>query len=110
MATWPTSLKITRDNYSESAPRTAIRSSMDVGPDKMRKRSSAQVRQVSFRLFLTDALLDTLDDFFVANEALAFDFTDPRTDAAKRARFVEPPQYSLKDTMWDVSVKLEYLP
>ena len=110
MATLPATLKITRDAYSETAPKTAIRSGMEVGPDKVRKRSSAQVRQVSFKLFLTDALLDTLDDFFVANEAVAFDFTDPRTDSAKRARFVEPPQYNLRDTMWDVTVKLEYMP
>lgn len=110
MATWPTTLKITRDNYSESPPRTALRSSMEIGPDKIRKRSSSQVRPVSFRLFLTDALLETLDVFFVANEALAFDFTDPRTNTSKRARFVEPYVANLKDTMWDVSVKLEYLP
>jgi hypothetical protein len=110
MAVWPATLLITRDNYSESVPKTVIRSNMDVGPDKVRKRSSAQVRTVSFKLFLTDVLLQTFDDFFVANEALVFDFTDPRTNTAKRARFTESPTYNLKDTMWDVGVKIEYLP
>lgn len=109
-ATWPATLKITRDNYSETAPDRTIRSSMDVGPQKLRKRSSAAVRKVSLRLFLTDALLQTLDDFFTANEVLVFNFTDPRTNTSKRARFTDSPTYGLNEKMWDVSVKLEYLP
>lgn len=110
MATWPTSLVITRDGYTETTPKRIVRSNMETGPDKIRRRSSAQVREISLKLFLTDAQLQTFDDFFDANDALAFDFTDPRTGDAKRARFTDAPSYSLKDTMWDVTVKLEYLP
>lgn len=110
MAVWPSTIKVTRENYTETPPDRAMRSNMDIGPQKMRKRSSSAVRNVSLRLFLTDALLDTLDDFFTDNETLVFTFTDPRTNTSKRARFTSPPVYGLNQTMWDVSIKMEYLP
>lgn len=110
MATWPSTIKVTRDNYTETPPDRTIRSNMDVGPQKIRRRSTTAVRIVSLRLFLTQAQLTTLDDFYDANDALVFDFPDPRTGTTKRARFTMPPTYGLNETMWDVSVKLEYLP
>jgi hypothetical protein len=64
-------------------------------------------------LFLTDDLLDTLDQFFkddVMDGALSFNFTDLRNGRIVQARFTEPPQYSRHETMWDVSVSLEILP
>lgn len=110
MATWPSTIKVTRENYTETPPDRVVKSSMDIGPQKIRKRSSSAPRTVSLRLFLTDALLETLDDFFTENEALVFTFTDPRTNTSKRARFTAPPTYGLNETMWDVSIKMEYLP
>lgn len=110
MTAWPASIPITRDNYTETTPDRVIRSDMGVGPQKVRRRSSAAVRQVSLRLFLTDAQVATLDTFFDANDALVFDFVDPRTNGTKRTRFTAPPTYALNETMWDVSIKLEYLP
>lgn len=37
MTEWPSNLKINRSSLTETAPDNAIRSSMDVGPDKIRK-------------------------------------------------------------------------
>jgi hypothetical protein len=110
MATWPSSLVITRDGYGETPPDRAVRSNMDVGPQKVRRRSSSAVRQVSFKLFLTDDEIEDLDDFYSDNDVLVFDFTDPRTGDAKRARFTDAPNYDLNETMYNVMVKLEYLP
>jgi len=110
MATWPSSLKINKENFRETPQNNVLRSDMDVGPAKIRKRSSLNVRSVSFSLFLTDAELETLDAFYLANDALSFDFVHPRTDATVSARFVQPPEYSLNETMWSVSVALEVLP
>jgi hypothetical protein len=110
MADWPTSIPVTRRDYVETAPDRVIRSTMEIGPQKTRRRSSSAVRPVSFRLFLTDTQIQTLDEFFDTNDALAFNFADPRTQTVKRARFVEPPSYPLEQTHWNVSVKLEYLP
>lgn len=110
MTTWPTEILVSRENYTETPPDRVIRSNMDVGPQKIRRRSSSAVRPVSLRLFLTDAQLEIFDEFYNDNDSLVFDFTDPRTEAVKRARFASPPTYGLNEKMWDVSVKLEYLP
>ncbi len=110
MATWPSTIHVTRDNYKETSPDRVTRSNMDVGPQKVRRRSSAAVRPVSLSLFLTDAELEIIEDFFDENDALVFDFTDPRTGDAKRARFTSPITAQRRETMWDVSVSLEYLP
>jgi hypothetical protein len=110
MAVWPATVPVSKDSYKESPPNRAVRSSMDVGPDKVRKRSTAAVREVEIRMMLTDDELEDFDEFFDENETLVFDFTDPRTDTEKRARFASRPTYDLNQTMWSVSVKLEYLP
>lgn len=110
MATWPSTLKVERSNYNENPPDRVMRSGMDVGPQKLRRRTSSAVRTVSFNLFLTQALLDTLDAFYLANDAIVFNFTNPRTGVVERARFTQSPSYALQETYFEVSVKLEYLP
>jgi len=112
MATWPTDLKINRENFKEEPPSNALRSSMETGPAKVRKRAASAVRPVSFNMMLDDDDLETFDAFYLANEALSFDFTHPRTEATVSARFQteEPVSYDLKETMWVVNVKLEILP
>lgn len=110
MAVWPASLTITKENYSEKPANRVIRSEMDVGPAKIRRRSSAGVREVSFKMLLNDTQLDALEAFYDENDALAFDFTNPRTEETVRARFTEPPTFSLSETLWEVRVVLEVLP
>lgn len=111
MATWPSSIEITRENYNEKPPVRAIRTAMDVGPAKVRQRSTAAVRNITLSLFLTEAQLETFDAFWLTNEALAFDFTEPRTSSTVRARFTgQEPEYTLDETMWRVVVPLEILP
>lgn len=109
MAVFP-DLPINLNGYNETSPDRVIRSSMEVGPQKIRRRSSSAVRKVSMTMTLTDDQYETFDAFFDANDALAFDFTDPRTSAAKRARFASVPKADRDEMMWNVSFDLEYLP
>lgn len=110
MAVWPAALKINRENYSETPPNNVVRTETEYGPAKLRKRTSSNVRKAQASLFLTDAEVDTLDEFYLENDALAFSFTNPRTSVVEQARFVSPPEYSLRETMWGVSLSLEILP
>lgn len=110
MTEWPSVLKINRDSLNETAPDNTIRSSMAVGPDKIRKRGSSAVRKLSFYMTLTDTNVNVIDNFYIENCALAFDFKHPRTKQYCRARFTSPPQYSLNETLWNVTVELEILP
>ena len=139
MPTWPASLPqylLTR-NYSESAPNLVIRTTMDAGPAKVRRRFTAGVRPIDGLVILTDDQLGVLDGFFLndcAGGAIAFSWTmqresedaDASTDtdaiadtdlglpkswAPATFRFVKPPQY--QDTgdgkHYEVKLSLEIM-
>lgn len=110
MAMWPSEISIGRDKFKESPPNRVIRSDMDVGPAKIRRRTTAAVRNVEFPVYLTDEQLEIFDNFYLENDTIAFDFIHPRTKKKVRARFVEPPTYDLNETIWEFTVKLEILP
>ena len=110
MTSWPSELKINQTGYKDKPPNRVIKSSMDVGPGKIRRRSSNAIRPVSFTLNLTQAQYEILDAFYIANDAFAFDFTNPRTNTQERARFTEVPDPVVKGDRFEVSVKLEILP
>lgn len=115
MSVWPATLPPPALNsLREKPPKNTIRTSMDKGPDKARRRTTANVRPLSFMLKLTPAQVTTLDEFFVtttASGADEFDYTHPRTGVACTARFVSEPEYSENSgVIYDVGVSLEILP
>lgn len=117
MAAWPSGNDFVPqiDTLKEVPPANSIRSSMDRGPDKIRRRTTANVRPISFGLFLSKADLAIFDTFFVTTTASGsgeFDYTHPRTKAACTARFAAEPEYSERSGsgFYDVSVSLEILP
>ena len=110
MATWPSEIKINKTGFKYGTPDRVLRSKMDVGPGKQRRRSSNAVRPCSFSLFLNDEQLEIFDTFYLENDAFVFDFPDPVKNSLVRARFVEAPQYDRDEEFWRFSVKLEILP
>lgn len=110
MTSWPSEIPVTREGYKERPPRRVIRSDMDIGPDKIRRRSSSEIRPVSLTLFLTQEQLEIFDEFYLENDSFSFNFVNPRTSQTVSARFIEEPDYSLDETMFRVSVSLEILP
>lgn len=117
MATWPATLPAPKLNtLRESPPNNAIGTRMDKGPDKVRRRTTANVRPLSFSIELTSALVDTLDDFYTETTfsgVIDFDYTHPRTGDPVTARFKPgtPPQYSeLEGVLYTVAIELEVLP
>src|SRR5437870_11881029 len=96
MAVWPASLPQTvfADGYKEEFPMNALRTQMDAGPPKMRRRYTAAFRPFTGTEIFTTAQVATLDTFFVTTlqgGALAFDWSHPRTGAAASVRFTKPP-------------------
>lgn len=115
MPAWPISLPAPAlSSLQESPPDNSIRSSMDKGPAKVRRRSTANIRPLAFSLILTPAQTETLDDFYVDDcfsGAVAFDYTHPRTGVGCEARFVEPPKYNEREgAVYTVAIMLEILP
>lgn len=115
MPTWPITLPAPALNtLEESPPDNTIRTTMDKGADKVRRRTTANIRPISFSMMLTEAQTEILDDFYTADTfsgSEAFDYTHPRTGAAVQARFVNPPNYAEREgQVYAAAVSLEILP
>lgn len=114
---WPVTLpqNIRISGYNESMPDTNIKASMDVGPAKVRRRSTAAVRPVSGQLVMTHDELGDFKDFYVdtlLNGSLRFSWTDPYDGTTSvEMRITEVPTWSAQDPdNFVVNIKLEILP
>jgi len=115
MPVWPSELPAAPlIGHRETAPDTALRTSMDAGPAKVRRRFTAGVREIEVALVLDDTRITLLDTFFtdtLAGGTLRFTHRLPRTGVAMTFRFVSPPVYELiAPSRWRATLKLEVLP
>ncbi len=116
MTAWPSSLpeSVLVSSHGEQLANTALRSSMEAGAPKMRRRFTAAPKPVEVSMVMTGAQTQTFETFFddtLAGGTLSFEWKLPRTDAATTYRFREPP--SLKPVgpdQWEVAMKLETVP
>lgn len=115
MAVWPAELPPPAINtLKETPPDNTIRTAMDRGPAKTRRRTTANVRPISFGMKLTPALVAVLDNFYnntTFSGADEFDYTHPRTGEAVTARFVSTPEYNEQEgVLYNCTVALEIMP
>jgi hypothetical protein len=117
MASWPSELPRipTIDSYSETFAETALRTDMEVGPAKVRRRISANVKPLAIAIDrLTSANVDTLEAFYqttLLGGAESFDYTHPRTGATVSCRFTGPPKItSPKPPGYRAAFGLEIMP
>lgn len=114
--TWPATLPqvLLLEGMQEQSPNVTVRTSMDAGPAKVRRRFSAGVRNFQGRLVLTTEQVETLDVFHqetLLGGAVAFDWTHPRKGTAVAMRIIEPPAYRpLGAGQWETALSLEVLP
>jgi hypothetical protein len=114
MATWPVSLPsyFMQGGYSEMLPKNIIKTKMEIGPPKMRRRSTTGPRPISGQLHMDAAQVVTFETFFestLLSGSLRFDWVNPRTRTAKEFRFVDPPTYAAMGQDFVVSLKLEQM-
>lgn len=114
---WPSTLpqNIRIEGYGESLPDTNVKASMDVGPAKIRRRTTSAVRPVSGELVLTHVELEDFKDFYnddLLGGSLRFSWTDPFDGStAVEMRFAEAPSWNAQDPdKFKVNIKLEILP
>ncbi len=117
MAQWPASLPAPALNtLRETPPNNSIASQMDKGPAKVRRRTTANVRPISFIMKCTPDQIATLDDFYdntTFSGSVDFDYTHPRTGAAVTARFKPetPPTWDEQEgVLYNATIELEILP
>lgn len=115
MTTWPTILPQSplADSFRETLPDNLLRTDMDQGPAKTRKRSGAAPRLLSMQFLMSKSQVAALDDFFnndAGGGALSFAFIHPRTNVSINCRFLKPPAISaINGVFFKIGVELEAL-
>lgn len=113
---WPATLPqvIRLEGYSDSMGDGLIRSPTDSGPGKVRRRSSAVVRPLQCRMYMTEAQLLIMRTFITTTlmgGALPFSLPDPIDGTTMWCRFREMPAWiNVSGTKYDISLNLEILP
>lgn len=120
MATWPSTLPGIRLPVQSSRQDGTIRTSMDAGPQKVRRRFTATSRYYSFPLQMTGSQFATLESFYddtLGGGSLTFTMDDPHTGSSETFRFQAPPESEFirggenpNDRLLNVSISLERLP
>lgn len=117
MPTWPAGLpqRPLSSGFSETPPENVVRTAMDAGPAKIRRRFSAGVRMFSVQYNIDDTGVGLVDTFYTTTlegGVLSFDFPDPRSGSTISARFVGAPKFTALSggSVFQVSMELEELP
>lgn len=122
-ALWPSSLPVAPElsGYAEGMGKQVLRTEMDIGPAKLRRRSTAAPRPYNMPITLTAAQLDTLTGFWqddCQGGALAFVLRHPRKPLETiLCRFTEEPSWNAiaandaeGGKMYRLTLQLEILP
>ena len=117
MPSWPATLprRFEQRGYQQALPDTVLRTSVESGPDKRRRRFTAAPRPLSGSMFLTSAQIGELETFHegsIGGGALAFDFPDPfDSTVTLSVAFLDPPSWSnVGGDLYSVRLNLEVLP
>lgn len=110
MSVWPNKFRILRDSFTEGLPNRVIKSQMDVGPAKKRRRTVLASYTVNFNCHIEMSDVDEFREFYLDNDVGNFDFTHPRTGNTLTARFNSVPSLTLNETFYECNVELEIMP
>lgn len=116
MTDWPADLpqNVLAADFQEQAQPQAIRSSVDVGPAKMRRRYTAAIKVYRMAIYLTTAQKASLETFFdssLGGGVLPFNWVDHISGDPRTYRFTAPPSYSAAaPTVFKAALELESLP
>lgn len=116
-AVWPPTIDdgFEVQGFTETLPNALLRSQMDAGPAKQRRRFTAAVTPIAGSIMIPAAQVPDFQAFFESTlmlGALPFEWTHPRTGALKNFRFTEPPELvpQAGGAWWRIGMKLEVLP
>lgn len=112
-AVWPGDLPQAplTSGYSEKLQDNVVRSTMDAGPRKIRKRYTSAPITIDCTFFMDQTQLATFRTFYgttLQDGSLPFEWTVPSSNTTLSFMFVEPPSISIIDPiLFNVKVKLE---
>ena len=110
MEVWSSTLPLPeQEGYNEVQANNILRTTMDAGAPKQRRRYTAVYTTIKFQMTLTGAQTTTLMSFYNLVGAGSFTWKHPRTSASVTARFMEPPILTAKANYLLASITLEVL-
>lgn len=116
MPAWPGTLpeRPAPEGFKETTPDVLLRTQMDSGPAKVRRRTTTDIRRFTMVFMMTQAQVAIFDTFLLTdlkNGSLSFTMMHPRTEATVTMRLVQQPVYvCVGGTEWNVTLELEQLP
>lgn len=115
MTDWPSTLPsgLEISGYQEPFTDSSIKSSMDAGPPKRRRRFSASIREFSGNLILTGAEVTLLETFYydTIKQVSEFNFIHPRKGTTVVVVFSGAPSVSaIGPDLFQVGLKMEIQP
>ncbi len=99
--------------FSGTVQDTLIRTSMDAGPEKIRRRFTAASEYFTLTWFMTKQQLNTFRSFFkdtIADGSIEFEMNHPITGETVLVRFRGPYQFVSTGVHWRISAEIEVLP
>ncbi len=111
---WPAALPsgFLAEGFSKEPQSNVIRTSMDAGPKKARRRYTARAVKYSGRQIFDEAELAVFEQFYhtaLADGVLRFNFADPVSGETAEFRFTEDYTVSTIDGLYEVTLSLEKL-
>lgn len=116
MENWPSTLQqlLNADDFDVKFGSTTVRSSVDVGPAKVRSRFTNGVDTYSCSIFMDIDQYSTFENFYktlLANGSQPFTFANPLTQTTDVFRFASDPEIKpLGGRIFRVSMAWEKLP
>lgn len=109
-ATWPAGIPACPADWSEQDRDQVIRTAVDVGPGKTRRRATRQTTRAQARFVMSRDQWVTLRNWFrfdAAGGATAFAWPHPITGEALAWRFTQPPTASVIEQSGYLNVSAE---
>jgi hypothetical protein len=115
LADWPTDTGFPQiplqSGYSQVRKDNTIRSTVSYGPDKLRRRTTVAIENVTAAIELLEDQLDIMDTFYEANSTEEWGWTNWLTMLPANYRFKAPPAYRPMGGQWySVTLNLEMIP
>lgn len=109
---WPPVLPCPQiEGYTEQQEPTIIRTQMDTGPAKVRRRYTMPVTKVNIKVCLDRGQMEELWDFYtirLQGGVQRFNMNNPWENVTREYRFINPPAISgLTQNFWEASLELE---
>lgn len=113
---WPSALpqRLNQSGFTNTLPDNTIRSNMDVGPDKVRRRDVSAPEPIQGAIVATAAEYSDLVTFYnttTASGSVAFNWTHPITGDAVEYLFTAPPSITaISGTHYTITLQMEIQP